>query len=134
MRSKGDKVLFVSGSDEHGTPLELQAIKEGVRPEDLTDWMHALVKDLFARFDVTFDNYTRTHSRTHIEFVQKFFLELYRKGYIFKRSVEQLYCERDRVFLPDRFVIGTCPHCGYDRARGDPVSYTHLTLPTNREV
>jgi methionyl-tRNA synthetase len=119
MRSKGDRVLFVSGSDEHGTPLELQAIKEGVRPEELTDRMHAVVKDLFARFEIAFDNYTRTHSKTHIEFVQRFFLELYRKGYVFKRSVEQLYCEADRIFLPDRFVIGTCPHCGYDRARGD---------------
>jgi methionyl-tRNA synthetase len=119
MRSKGDRVLFVSGSDEHGTPLELQAIKEGVRPEELTDRMHAIVKDLFARFEITFDNYTRTHSKTHIEFVQRFFLELYRKGYVFRRSVEQLYCEADRVFLPDRFVTGTCPYCGYDRARGD---------------
>ncbi len=119
MRSKGDKVLFVSGSDEHGTPLELQAIKEGVRPEELTDRMHAIVKELFNRFDISFDNYTRTHSRTHIEFVQRFFLELYRKGYVFRRTIEQLYCERDRIFLPDRFVVGVCPYCGYERARGD---------------
>ncbi|MCS7095359.1 MAG: methionine--tRNA ligase [Thaumarchaeota archaeon] len=119
MRSKGDRVLFVSGSDEHGTPIELQAMKEGVEPQQMTDRMHELVKDLFSRFRISFDNYSRTHSKHHIEFSQKFFLELYSKGYVFKEAVQQLHCNSCLIFLPDRFVIGKCPNCSYERARGD---------------
>ncbi|MCS6788730.1 MAG: class I tRNA ligase family protein, partial [Aigarchaeota archaeon] len=119
MRSRGDQVLFVSGSDEHGTPIELQAVKEGISPQEMTDRMHDLVKDLFGRFRISFDNYSRTHSRHHIEFVQRFFSELYDRGYVFRESVQQLYCPSCRIFLPDRFVTGKCPHCGYERARGD---------------
>ncbi|MEN3047300.1 MAG: methionine--tRNA ligase [Candidatus Caldarchaeales archaeon] len=119
MRSKGDQVLFVSGSDEHGTPIELQAVKDGVSPQEMTDRMHELVKDLFGRFRIAFDNYSRTHSRHHIEFTRRFFAELYDRGYVFRESVQQLYCPSCRIFLPDRFVTGKCPHCGYERARGD---------------
>lgn len=112
-------MVFVSGSDEHGTPIEVEAAKRGVNPKDLTDKYHALVTEIFRRFNISFDNYTRTHSETHIRFCQHLFKTLYEKGHIFEETVDQLYCENCRRFLPDRFVTGLCPVCGYDRARGD---------------
>lgn len=119
LRLRGEEVVFVSGSDEHGTPIEVEAIKRGVHPKTLTDEVHAIVVDLFKRFSLSFDNYTRTHSDIHINFCREFFKKIYENGYIFPREVDQLYCENCKRFLPDRFVVGTCPKCGYSAARGD---------------
>ena len=118
-RLKGDDVLLVSGSDEHGTPIEVEALKQGITPKELTDRNHAIVADLFRRWGASFDNYTRTESPVHKEFVRETLREIYRNGYIFSQDSEMLYCEHDQRFLPDRFVEGKCPYCGYERARGD---------------
>ncbi len=119
LRLRGDDVIFVSGSDEHGTPIEVEALQLGVKPRELTDRMHEIVKKLFELWEISFDNYTRTESPVHREFVKEFFMKLYNNGYIFTREDEVPYCPRDRIYLPDRFIIGTCPYCGYDKARGD---------------
>ncbi len=119
LKEIGEEAYSVSGSDEHGTPIEVEAIKQGVNPRDFTDKMHAMFLDILKGFSVELDNYTRTESDVHRSFVQDFYRKLEENGYIFKSTTKQLYCERDRMFLPDRFVIGTCPYCGYDKARGD---------------
>lgn len=118
-RLKGDDVVMVSGSDEHGTPIEVEAIRLGVQPKQLTDKVHAKVVELFKKWGISFDNYTRTENPTHKEFVQKHFMKLYNNGYIFEKETEMLYCENCKRFLPDRFVEGKCPYCGYTPARGD---------------
>jgi methionyl-tRNA synthetase len=118
-RLKGEDVLMVSGSDEHGTPIEVEAIRLGIKPKDLTDKNHAKVVELFKKWGISFDNYTRTESPVHKEFVQQHLMKIYRNGYIFTKETEMLYCEKCRHFLPDRFVEGKCPYCGYASARGD---------------
>ncbi|MGB9671900.1 MAG: methionine--tRNA ligase [Candidatus Bathyarchaeales archaeon] len=118
-RLKGEDVVMVSGSDEHGTPIEVEAIRLGVQPKQLTDKVHARVVELFKKWGISFDNYTRTENPTHKKFVQKHFMKLYNNGYIFEEETEMLYCENCKRFLPDRFVEGKCPYCGYTPARGD---------------
>ena len=118
-RLRGDDVLMVSGSDEHGTPIEVEALKQGITPKELTDRNHAQVAELFKRWGASFDNYTRTESPVHKEFVRAFLMKIYRNGFIFSQETQMLYCEHDQRFLPDRFVEGKCPYCGYERARGD---------------
>ncbi|AFA38925.1 methionyl-tRNA synthetase [Pyrobaculum oguniense TE7] len=119
LRLRGHEVVFVSGSDMHGTPIEVEAIQLGVDPADYALKMHQIVAELFRRWDISFDLYTHTHSETHIKFVQDFFARVYENGFIFTRDDEVPYCPRDKIYLPDRFVIGKCPYCGYERARGD---------------
>ena len=119
-RLKGDvDVLFVSGSDEHGTPIEVEALKRGVTPRELTQCNHAKVLELFKQWNISFDNYTCTESSVHKVFVQKTLLEIQKNGYIFEQDTQMLYCEYDQRFLPDRFVEGKCPNCGAEKARGD---------------
>ncbi len=118
-RLRGDDVLMVSGSDEHGTPIEVEAIRERITPKELTERNHARVAALFKMWDASFDNYTQTESPVHKEFVRDLLMKIYRNGYIFSQDAQMLYCEHDQRFLPDRFVEGTCPYCGCERARGD---------------
>jgi methionyl-tRNA synthetase len=118
-RLKGSDVLMVSGSDTHGTPIEVEAIKQGITPKVLTERNHTRVAELFRKWDASFDNYTSTESPIHKEFVQKTLLEIQQNGYIFAQDTEMLYCEHDQRFLPDRFVEGKCPYCGCEKARGD---------------
>jgi len=118
-RLKGDEVLFVSGSDEHGTPIEVEAVRQGIPPKQLTDKIHEKVTDLFKRWGISYDNYTRTENPIHKEFVQNFFLKIYKNGYIFAEETELPYCPKCNRFLPDRFVEGKCPYCDYAEARGD---------------
>ncbi|MFX1461501.1 MAG: methionine--tRNA ligase [Promethearchaeota archaeon] len=119
LRLKGDEVVFVSGSDSHGTPVAVAAKKLNVTTEELAIKYHKIIKDLHNRWKISFDNYTVTHNPIHIEFVQQFYLDIQKNGYIFEKEIESLYCEKDKLYLPDRFVEGTCPHCGEKGARGD---------------
>ncbi len=119
LQSMGEEAISVSGSDEHGTPIEVEALKQGKKPVELTNQMHEKVLKLLKQFSVELDNYSRTENEIHKEFVRNFYLKLDREGYIFKQQTTQLYCEHDKIFLPDRFVVGKCPFCGYEKARGD---------------
>lgn len=118
-RLKGEYVVMVSGSDEHGTPVEVEAVRLGISPKQLTDKIHEKVVELFKRWGFSFDNYTRTENPIHKEFVQKHQMKIYNNGYIFTQETDMLYCEKCGRFLPDRFVEGKCPYCGYETARGD---------------
>lgn len=118
-RLKGEDVVMVSGSDEHGTPIEVEAIRLGVSPKQLTDKNHTRVIGLFEKWGLSYDNYTRTESPVHKEFVRDHLMKIYNNGYIFAQETEMLYCEKCGRFLPDRFVEGKCPYCGYETARGD---------------
>ncbi len=119
LRLKGDEVVSVSGSDEHGTPIEVEATKLGISPKALTDRNHAEILSLLKQYMVELDNYTRTESPTHVQFCRDFYTRLYLNGYVSSEEVPLPYCPRDERFLPDRFVEGVCPFCGFDGARGD---------------
>jgi len=119
LRIQGHEVIYVTGSDEHGTPIEVKAIQLGVKPKDLTDKVHNEILKILKGFKIEPDNYTRTHNEVHIQFVREVFDKIYKNGYIFTKKDKLLYCPRDKIYLPDRFVIGKCPYCGYESARGD---------------
>jgi methionyl-tRNA synthetase len=119
LRSKGNEVVFVSGSDTHGTPVAVEAKKRNMSTKDLALMNHQKIKDLHKQWKISFDNYTLTHNPIHIQFVQEFYLDIQRNGLIVEKEINSLYCETDKLFLPDRFVEGICPYCNSDRARGD---------------
>ena len=119
LRMKGEEVVFVSGSDSHGTPISVEAKRVNVSAEELAMKYHKIIKDLHKKWQISFDNYTITHNPTHIDFVQKMYLDIQKNGYINEKEIESLYCENDDLFLPDRFVEGTCPNCKDEGARGD---------------
>ena len=118
-RLKGEDVVMVSGSDDHGTPTEVTALKLGISPKQLTDENYARVVESLGRWGFSFSNYTRTENPVHEKFVQEHLMKIYNNGYIFTQETEMLYCENCKRFLPDRYVEGKCPYCGYERARGD---------------
>ncbi|MEM3799087.1 MAG: methionine--tRNA ligase [Thermoprotei archaeon] len=118
-RLVGDEVVFVSGSDEHGTPIEVEAVRRGVSPKEFAETNHKRISELFKAWEISFDNYTETESAVHIDFVRDHYMKVYRNGYVFTQVERVHYCPRDKRFLPDRFVEGTCPHCGFRPARGD---------------
>lgn len=118
-RMKGHDVVFICGTDEHGTPITVQAAQEGVRPIDIADRYHKVIKDSFDKLGFSFDNFSRTTREIHYRLAQDFFTTLYKKGYIYEKEVELLYCSNCKRFLPDRYVEGVCPHCGAEAARGD---------------
>jgi len=117
-RLKGEKVLYVSGSDCNGTPITIRAKQEGVSPKVIAERYHKEFAECFSKLGFSYDIYTRTDSAHHEKIVQEIFLELLKKGLIYKKEIEQTYCEHDRQFLPDRYVEGICPHCGAN-SRGD---------------
>ncbi|PFC01988.1 methionine--tRNA ligase [Bacillus cereus] len=117
-RAKGEHVLYVSGSDCNGTPITIRAKQEGVTVKKVADKYHEEFERCFRSLGFTYDCYTRTDSEHHHETVQKVFLRLLEEGYIYKKVVEQAYCETCTQFLPDRYVEGLCPHC-HEAARGD---------------
>jgi len=119
-RLKGDQVLLVSGSDCHGTPIALEAERQGVKPAEIADRFHEEFRaTLLGRLKFSYDLYTKTSTDNHREVVQQAFTTLLDKGLIAKRTQQLAYCENDKRFLPDRYVEGTCPHCGFEGARGD---------------
>jgi methionyl-tRNA synthetase len=118
-RLKGNQVLMVSGSDQHGTPITLKAEEEGKTPEEIVARYHESHLDAWSKLGIIYDLYTSTHTPNHTAVVHDIFLTLLKKGYIYKNTMSQPYCPKDRRFLPDRYVEGTCPHCGFTGARGD---------------
>jgi methionyl-tRNA synthetase len=119
LRLKGEDVIAVTGSDEHGTPIEVEALRKGINPKELTDKYHNLILELLKKYSISFDNYSRTESPTHIQFSQSFYRKLYENNHITKKTVELPYCDKCSRFLPDRFVEGKCPYCEFESARGD---------------
>jgi methionyl-tRNA synthetase len=103
----------------HGTPVAVTAKRKGIDPQKLAMKNHKIIKRLFERWDISYDNYTHTHNPVHIDFVQDFFLDVQKNDYIFEKQIKTLYCPNDELYLPDRFVEGICPHCGFEDARGD---------------
>lgn len=119
LRSKGEDVLFIGGSDEHGVPITIKAKQEGVSPQDIVDRYHNLIKDSFQKFGVSFDIYSRTSIPLHHKTASDFFEKLNNKGELVVNEVEQYYDEEAKEFLADRYITGTCPHCDYEKAYGD---------------
>jgi len=115
----GNDVIYICGSDENGVPITIVADKEGTTPQEVVDKFHFSNKKSFERLGIDFDIYSRTSDSRHAEISQKFFLKIFEKGYIEKRTTKQLFCESCSKFLPDRYVNGTCHYCGYDKAKGD---------------
>ena len=119
LRLKGEEVLMIGGSDEHGVPITIRAQKEGITPQDVVDRYHAIIKDGFERLGITHDIYSRTSSATHHEHASEFFRKLYDKGEFIEKTSQQYYDEQAKQFLADRYITGTCPHCNNERAYGD---------------
>ncbi len=119
LRLQGRDVMLVGGSDEHGVPITIKARKEGVTPQDIVDRYHTLIRDSFREFGISFDVYGRTTSQTHRKTASDFFRKLYDKGEFIEKSSMQLYDPEANQFLADRYVTGTCPHCGNEHAYGD---------------
>ncbi len=119
LRMKGEDVLYVCGTDEHGVPITLTAEKQGRTPREVVDEYHEMIRRDFEAFGISFDNFSRTSRPCHHEFAQKVFLDLLAAGYIVERPLSQLHCPSCNRFLPDRYVQGTCPRCGKPGARGD---------------
>lgn len=118
-RMKGEEVLFIGGSDEHGVPIAIKAKKEGITPQEVVDRYHTLIKESFRRLGIDFDIYSRTSSSTHHEMSSRFFLKLYEEGKLIQQTSEQYYDPEAGQFLADRYITGTCPHCHNERAYGD---------------
>ncbi len=119
LRLNNKDVAFVCGSDEHGVPITLKAKKEGITPQQVVDKYHAIIKQSFEDFGITFDNYSRTSAKIHHETASEFFKELYDNGKFIEETSAQLYDAEAKQFLADRFVIGTCPKCGNEESYGD---------------
>lgn len=117
-RAKGDQVCYVSGSDCHGTPVAIRAKKEGRTPKEISDYYHREFEKCFKWLGFSYDLYSKTSSKEHIQFVQEFHEKLYQSPYVYEKEVPQAYCEQCQNFLADRFVIGKCPICN-EVARGD---------------
>lgn len=119
LRNKGEEVMFIGGSDEHGVPITIKARKEGVTPQDIVDRYHAIIKKSFEGLGIEMDVYSRTTSKTHYKTAADFFRTLYDKGEFVEQTSEQYYDTEAQQFLADRYITGKCPHCGYERAYGD---------------
>lgn len=119
LRLKGEDVVFIGGSDEHGVPVTIRAKKEGVTPQDVVDRYHKIIKDSFEEFGISFDVYSRTTSKTHHQFASDFFRKLYDKNEFVEKTSEQYYDEEAKTFLADRYIVGECPRCHAQGAYGD---------------
>ncbi|HUX96876.1 MAG TPA: methionine--tRNA ligase [Bacteroidales bacterium] len=131
LRMKGVDVISVCGSDEHGVPITLKARKEGITPQEIVDRYHALNKKAFEDFGISFDIYSRTSNKVHYDTASEFFKTLYDKGEFVEKSSEQYYDEEAGCFLADRYIMGTCPHCGNENAYGDQCEKCGTSLSPN---
>lgn len=119
LRLKGEDVIHIGGSDEHGVPITIRAKKEGVTPQDIVDKYHGIIKKSFEDFGIAFDIYSRTSSNIHKKTASDFFLTLHNKGAFEEKTSEQYYDAEAQMFLADRYIMGECPHCGNPNAYGD---------------
>ena len=119
LRSAGRDVKFICGSDEHGVPITIRAQKEGITPQQVVDKYHALIRDSFQDFNVSFDVYSRTSSATHAEVSSEFFTKMNNAGQFIEQTTQQYFDEHAQKFLADRYIVGTCPNCGNENAYGD---------------
>ena len=119
LRSQGEDVLFIGGSDEHGVPITIKARKEGLTPQDIVDRYHNIIKESFKEFGISFDIYSRTSCDEHHRTASEYFRNLYEKGCFIEKESMQYYDEEAHQFLADRYIVGTCPHCGNAHASGD---------------
>ncbi len=138
-RTKGNEVLMVSGSDQHGTPITIRAEQEGKTPAEIASKYHQQFLNSWQKLGISFDLFTSTGTKNHAEVAQGIFLTLLKKGYIYRATVSQPFCPSCRRYLPDRYIEGTCPYCGYAGARGDqcdqcgqPLSPAELVSPRCR--
>ena len=131
-RARGEETLFICATDEHGTPAELAALEAGQDVAAYCAEQHAIQADIGARFGLSWDYFGRSSSPQNRELTQHFARALWKRGHLEVRTTKQVYSHAERRFLPDRYVIGTCPHCGYDRARGDQCeNCTRVLDPTD---
>jgi methionyl-tRNA synthetase len=128
LRSKGEDVVFIGGSDEHGVPITIKARKEGVKPQDIVDKYHSIIKKSFEDFGISFDIYSRTTSKIHYKTASDFFKKLYDNNKFIEKTSEQYYDEEAHQFLADRYIVGDCPHCGNGGAYGDQCEKCGSTL------
>lgn len=128
LRLRGHDVIYVCGSDEHGVPITIKAQKEGVKPQDIVDRYHTVIKDSFKEFGVAFDIYSRTSSEVHKETSSAFFKKLYDENKFIEKTSEQFYDSKENQYLADRYITGTCPKCGADNAYGDQCEACGSTL------
>lgn len=128
LRSKGEDVKFICGSDEHGVPITIKAKKEGITPQQVVDKYHKIMGDAFKEFGISFDIYSRTSAKVHHETASEFFKTLYDKGVFKEEITEQYFDEKANQFLADRYIVGTCPKCGNDNAYGDQCENCGSTL------
>ncbi|MEL7145948.1 MAG: class I tRNA ligase family protein, partial [Bacteroidota bacterium] len=119
LRLKGEDVVFVCGSDEHGVPITLRARKEGTTPQAVVDKYHEMIKDSFDQFGISFDIYSRTSSETQRQTASEFFTMMHDKDAFVEKKSEQYYDAKEELFLADRLIRGTCPNCGFEDAYGD---------------
>ncbi|MFA6923527.1 MAG: methionine--tRNA ligase [Bacteroidales bacterium] len=119
LRLKGEDVVFIGGSDEHGVPITIKAKQEGVSPQQIVDKYHEIIKKSFEEFGISFDIYSRTSNKIHHETASGFFKTLYDKNIFIEKNTEQYYDEEAKQFLADRYITGTCPHCNNEKAYGD---------------
>lgn len=119
LRLKGEEVLFIGGSDEHGVPITLKAKKEGTTPQAIVDKYHGMIKDSFEKFGISFDVYSRTSAKIHHETATEIFKTIYDKGGFIEQTTEQFFDEEANQFLADRYITGTCPKCAFEKAYGD---------------
>ncbi len=131
LRMKGEDVISICGSDEHGVPITLKARNEGVSPQEIVDRYHAINKKAFEDFGIAFDIYSRTSNLVHYETASEFFRTLYEKGEFTEKTTEQYYDEEAGCFLADRYIMGTCPHCGNENAYGDQCEKCGTSLSPN---
>ncbi|MBR1705970.1 MAG: methionine--tRNA ligase, partial [Bacteroidales bacterium] len=128
LRMRGEDVVFICGSDEHGVPITIKARAQGVTPQDIVDRYHRIMKDAFTGLGINFDIYSRTTSRVHDENASEFFRKLYDEGKFITKETEQYYDEEAKTFLADRYIVGTCPKCGNPGAFGEQCEKCGSTL------
>jgi len=128
LRMNDEDVIFIGGSDEHGVPITIKALQQGVTPQDIVDRYHGIIKKSFEDFGISFDIYSRTSNKTHHETASAFFRKMYEAGQFIEKVSEQYFDEATGQFLADRYITGTCPHCGFEKAYGDQCEKCGTTL------